>query len=124
MALLLVVMWSMIDALREANSRSIAIGENSVDPPAEASRQLALSSGKLFEGTSDNPVLDFGGSTEMGAEAVVGTSGSNESESGAPLGMLAMLFVLEFLALCSFAGIYRSSVLDRFYFVVVSADRD
>ncbi|HEU5235298.1 MAG TPA: hypothetical protein VFU50_20750 [Terriglobales bacterium] len=89
-------MWNITDALTAANSRSIAIGENSIGLPAELSRQRTLPSGELFAATNDNPVPDFGGSTEMGREAVSATSGSKERESGAPLGMLAMFWVLDF----------------------------
>lgn len=107
MALLLVVMWKITAALIAANSKSVAIGENSIGLAAEFSRQRLLPSGGLFATTSDSAGPGFGGSMEMGTEAVAGASGSKESESGAPLGMLAMLFVLEFLSPCSFAGIYR-----------------
>ena len=100
------------------------MGENSTGLPAELSRQPLLASGELFVGTSDNPVPDFGGSTEMGTDAVSATSGSNESDSGAPLGMLGMLYVLEFLAPLLFAGFIGCSLLDWFHVVVVSSDRD
>src|SRR5690348_10890861 len=98
-------MWSMTDALKEATSRSIAIGENSIGLPAELSRQVVLPSAESFAATSDNPALDLGGSTEMGAGAFSATSGSKERESGAPLGMLAILYVLELLVSCSLAGV-------------------
>lgn len=101
-------MWNITEALTAADSRSVAIGKNSVGLPVELSRQRLLAPGGLFVGTSDSAGLGFGVSTDMGTEAASATSGSKESESGAPLGMLAMSFVLGFLSPCSFRGSYRT----------------